>query len=197
MGSTFVSITVYNNPSHDELEEAFEYERDDRNSVHEGYSGTLYEKGHLSILEHPFKNEEEADDYLSEENGKWDSAWAVPFHDTCNLPKATKVRAQKALAKAKQEVTAFEDDIVKRIRNAKSKTISCSCCKTRFQRSSIRSLSCTNCNRVTGIASATDQKRLNTKRVNVRKAEKKLHEVRNDTKKGKGLSYVLGGNCSC
>jgi hypothetical protein len=198
MGSEYQSFTVRNNPSAKEIRHEFDGYRDDRYSVEEGYSGTLYEKGHIRILDNKvFKNEDEAEEYLSDENGKWDDAWAVPFHDMCDLPKATKVRAKKALDKAKQEVIDFEADIVKRIRNAKSKTISCSCCKTRFQRTSIHSISCNNCNRVTGIASATDQKRLNTKRQNVRKAEKKYSEVRNDTKKGKGISYVCGGNCSC
>ena len=199
MGSTLVTYTHRNNPTTDELHERFndEAEMAGEECGKGGYSGSLYEKSGLTIIDKTFSSSDEAYDHICDNNGKWDNAWAVPYKATVTVPKSTLTSKKTQLAKAEADLKKLETDAIKAIKGTKSKTIGCKSCGSSINRKYVRSLDCNVCGKTDAFKTETLKKRIKTKQDKIITLKAEVRNMSNETVKKQGINYVVGGWCSC
>ena len=199
MGASFNYYTHEDNPSVKELKERFEEEREEAGWEYGkgGYSGSLYEKSGLTILDKTFENEDEAYNYLEENNCKWENAWAVPYKAVVNVDSTKKAKASQALEKVIGEREKLIKDGVSAIKNTKSKTIGCKNCGSSVNRKYVKNFDCVVCHHTNAYLTPTLSKRIEAKSLKITALKATLNKLNNDTKKEVGVHYIIGGWCSC
>lgn len=156
------------------------------------YAGHLGIKPGLHFIDTVYPDATAADDYIAEQNDKWEAAWAVPYHRVGQIPTAKGRKLIEARSKINRQMMDFHDNVLVRIKAAKSKTIGCKTCGSSVSRAHLSSCSCPVCGKRGAFLTQTDKKRLES-------MSDKSDELRRRTvekKTGKTIGYVIGGLCA-
>jgi len=162
------------------------------------YSGTWASKAYgINIINKKFNSTQEAEDYILDNNDKWDCVDAVLVQYKAGTDKQNeKIKLEKSkTVEIKNSIMDFHKNWTKKLKERNSKTISCSSCKTRFNKEQIRNSFCPQCNH--SLLSATDTKKVDKIK---EKAEKQELKVKSLIAKRGGKTvktWVVGGWCSC
>lgn len=164
---------------------------------HGPYTGSIGEKDGLRFSGvGPFKNVDEAEEYLINNNEKWGPAEAVRFVTNERLTTASanaKKRLNDAILKAKANLEALKKKFDDDLRKSKSAFRSCKKCSSKIAKKYIKD-DCQVCGE--SMISATQSSR-------IRKAEQKVYDAQANMRKwqpkmtkGKSVNYLVGGWCS-
>jgi hypothetical protein len=167
----------------------------------------------VQVHEKRFESVEAAEEFISENNQKWDGLTAckaittkqITFPHTKGdqeLQRKRKELADYIFPIGFQEMSGFEKEVVERIRKQKSKLKTCEHCSSRVAIKHIRHVNCPVCGKEF-LLTDTDRKRVEAwqkKHANIKKkiqARTSELERENVGKTKKGYVWVVGGWCPC
>jgi hypothetical protein len=165
---------------------------------HGPYSGGIGMKEGLEFVNiTPFKNAGQAEDWLSNNNSKWESAQAVPFITDTKEASASVNKRKRLVADEKKYREAFEKlerQFLSEITGIKSAFKSCKKCTSKIAKKYLKR-ECPVCN--SDMYSETQEKRLAVAGKKFANAERSLRHFEPKYVGGKGKAWVVGGWCSC
>jgi translation initiation factor 2 beta subunit (eIF-2beta)/eIF-5 len=169
-------------------------------SGHAGnYTGSISEKGRDGLQFPsltPFKNRDQAEDWLQEHNEKWGPAQAVPFITNTKEASASvnkRKRLVEAEKKYREAYEKLEREFLSALTNIKSASKSCRHCTSKIVKKHLHP-ECQVCGG--DMYSSTQRKRLAVAGKKANDAERELRHFEPKYVGGKGKAYVVGGWCS-
>jgi hypothetical protein len=190
------ALETYLSSSHTESEVSREFEsyQEDlcRDRGNDTYAGHLGIKPGLEFVDGQCKNRAEAEEYILNNNQKWEAAMAVSFPSKGPTPSAKGRALLASIEKIRADYEGFSAKILRRIQDAKSKNIGCKACGSSVSRRHLGSCDCPVCGTRQAFLTNTDKKRLENLHLTL--LAKKRKKV--DMKEGKRLSYLIGGWCA-
>lgn len=180
---------------------------------HEAYSGHWGMKGSGIDIKHnlTFNGYEEAEEYIMNNNNKWDCVTAVRY--PCVIKKKVSDK-QKQIDKLRakfddlnnqlgdfNKIGEHEKAIVTRVKKAKSKTKGCSKCGSSIAVNHLNDSTCPVCGNKQFIYTATDIKKHREMEEKRRKLYNDLTLLKKNSKvtetEEAGFAWLVGGWCSC
>jgi predicted RNA-binding Zn-ribbon protein involved in translation (DUF1610 family) len=158
----------------------------------DSYAGHLGIKDGLTIEDTLFNTEQEALDWLHENNNKWGSAHLVKYKGKVKKPYAKSKSTLERLNRLRLELQTFDKTVVKGIRAAKSKTIGCKSCGSSISRSHLHSVECPVCGQYDAFLTKTNKE----KEARLRKTIRELQSRPVETREVDGEVLLIGGWCA-
>jgi len=164
------------------------------------YTGSISEKGKNGLIfprfDKPFKAEDLAEDWLQENNGKWDDAMAVPFLTGEKIASASvnsKKRLEEKAKKLDDALVKLERQFLSELISIKSAYKSCRHCTSKIVKKHLKP-ECQVCGG--DMYSETQRKRLQVAGRKSGEADRALRHWEPKKVTGKGVAYMVGGWCS-
>lgn len=163
------------------------------------YTGSISELGKgFNDTGKILKDRDEAERYIEEHHQKWDRAMAVRYRKQGGLTKGSankKAKLQADVERAVCDLDTLKTNLFNVIKNAKSKTIGCTKCESKVNRSYLRDTRCPVCG--TDLWSKTAIERMNRAEAKICKAKEKLRNYKPKTSaSAKTEMWLIGGWCS-
>ena len=163
----------------------------------QSYSGTWASKpSGINFLSRTFKSQSEAEDYIMDNNDKWECVDAAFYTEKLGTPtQLERIKKQKQkLIDTKRLEQDFYSQTFSKIKNVKAKTKKCKSCGTIHPIANLGRLSCSSCGNL--LITETETKKLSKIKEKISNEDKKLITLISK-KGGKSVKgWVVGGWCS-
>lgn len=162
---------------------------------HGGYTGSIAEFSYnINFVDKVLTSYDDAEEFIETNHAKWSPPLAVKFVSKLATVSKTKEKLKEKTEKLQMDAINLESMLSNEISTAKSKTIGCSKCESKINRSYVKGHNCPVCSGE--LLSPTARKRLDNAIERYKKAKKEYNNYTPKVGKSSKTAWLIGGWCS-